>query len=294
MSSPYTKWIIAVIVVGALLGSLVVAFLSREAPPSVEPQQVHGPVYEVIGISVEGRTIESYTYGSGDTLLLFVGGIHGGYEWNSVLLAYELMDYLKANLEAIPATVAVTVIPSANPDGVYKIIGKEGRFTLTDAPADREVTVPGRFNANGVDLNRNFDCKWEPESTWRGNIVSAGTSSFSEPEARAIRSFVLEHTPDAALFFHSQAGAVYASECEAGVLPETLEILTAYTNAAGYPAVESFDAYPVTGDVEGWLATLGIPALTVELTTHDTLEWEKNRRGIEALFAYYSGRSAAE
>ena len=37
----------------------------------------------VIGHSVEGRDIVSYTFGTGDTHLLFVGGIHGGYEANS-------------------------------------------------------------------------------------------------------------------------------------------------------------------------------------------------------------------
>jgi 3-deoxy-D-arabino-heptulosonate 7-phosphate (DAHP) synthase len=52
--------------------------------------------YKVVGTSVEGRKIESYTYGNGDTHLLLVGGIHGGYEWNSVALAYQVMDYFKA------------------------------------------------------------------------------------------------------------------------------------------------------------------------------------------------------
>jgi hypothetical protein len=147
---------------------------------------------------------------------------------------------------------------------------------------------PGRFNANNVDLNRNFDCKWKPESTWRGNIVSAGTAAFSEPEARAIRDFVLATKPVAVVFLHSQANAVYASECEAGILPETRTLMNVYAAAAGYPAIDVFDSYEITGDAEGWLASIGIPAITVELSTHETIEWEKNLAGMLAIFDRYA------
>lgn len=90
------------------------------------------------------------------------------------------------------------------------------------------------------------------------------------------------------VFWHSQANAVYASECEAGVLPQTRIVMETYARAAGYPAVLSFDAYPVTGDAEGWLASIGIPAITVELANHTSLEWEKNLAGTQALFELYS------
>lgn len=247
------------------------------------------PVYQVIGTSVEGRKIEAYTFGNGAKRLLFVGGIHGGYEWNSVLLAYQFMDYLKVNPTAVPASVSVTVIPSANPDGVFKIIGKEGRFTVADVPDTKDQSA-GRFNARGVDLNRNFDCKWKSTSMWRGEEVSAGTAAFSEPEARAIRDFVLAGKPVAVVFWHSQANAVYASECEDGVLVDTLFIMKDYARASGYSAVESFDAYEISGDAEGWLASIGIPAITVELKTHETIEWAQNIAGVRALFRYYDSK----
>lgn len=242
---------------------------------------------EVIGTSVEGREIESFTYGGGRTRLVFVGGIHGGYEWNSVLLAYAFMDYLDAHSEFIPENISVTVIPSANPDGIYKAVRKEGRFIATDVSAGKSEEL-GRFNAHAVDLNRNFDCNWKPESMWRGTVVSAGTKPFSEPEAAAIRNFVLKNNPDGVIFWHSQANAVYASECKNGILPETLGIMGAYASGSGYPAISSFDQYEITGDAEGWLASIGIPAITVELKTHKTVEWERNLAGIRTLFEYYS------
>lgn len=246
------------------------------------------PKYELVGKSVEGRKIEAYTYGQGQTKLLFVGGIHGGYEWNSVVLAYDFLDYLDAAPSGtIPANLAVMVIPSANPDGVFKVTGKEGRFAAGDVSKSQTVLEAGRLNADKVDLNRNFDCKWQAKGTWKSRPVSGGTKAFSEPEAAALRDFILAEKPAMVLFWHSQANAVYASQCKGGILPETSAIMKAYSRAAGYPAVETFDAYTVTGAAEDWLASINIPAITVELKTHESVEWTKNLAGIKALFEYY-------
>ncbi len=234
-----------------------------------------------IGQSVEGRPITAYEYGTGERHILFVGAIHGGYEWNSALLAYDYMDYLELHINELPDNVTVSIIPVLNPDGVYMVTHKEGRFTQTDVLYEDQTIGTGRFNANNVDLNRNFACKWQPKSTWRGNEVSAGTSAFSEPEALALKGYVETYQPDGVIFWHSQSNAVYASECENGILPGTIDLMNSYATAAGYKSVATFDAYPVTGDAEGWLASIGIPAITVELATHETLEWEKNLKGIE-------------
>lgn len=282
------KIIISIIVIILLI--IVGIMVSRKKPVEVpEPvvEEVTDPQVVVIGQSVEGRDIESYTFGEGDRHLLFVGGVHGGYEWNSVVLAYEFLDYLKENPDFIPEGLQVSVIPSLNPDGVYEVVGIEGPFAISDVSVSKEESKPGRFNANDVDLNRNFDCKWKPESTWQGNVVSAGSSAFSEPEAVALRDFVMETDPDAVVFWHSQSDAVYASECEEGILTGTRELMNIYSNASGYPAVDSFDAYEITGDAEGWLASIGIPAVTVELKTHETIEWDRNIAGVKALFDNY-------
>lgn len=255
--------------------------IEETSPVVIQPEKL------VIGTSVEGRNIEAYSYGNGKTHLLFVGGIHGGYEWNSVVLAYQFIEYLKENPNSIPESLTITVIPSANPDGVYAVVGKEGKFTVDEVPKTTGAVGTGRFNAHDVDLNRNFDCKWKPESMWRGKVVNAGTSPFSEPEAVAIRDFILKNTPAGVIFWHSQSNAVYASECNEGILSTTYALMDAYAKASGYPAVASFDAYEITGDAEGWLASINVPAITVELKTHEAIEWEKNLLGIKAVFEYF-------
>ncbi len=257
------------------------------APAAPEKVEVLQPLHEVLGNSVEGRKIESYTYGTGATHLVFVGGIHGGYEWNGVVLAYTFMDYLDKHPEFILKNLTITIIPSANPDAVFKVTKREGRINEDDVTLDKKVLASARFNAHGVDLNRNFDCKWKPKSTWQSKIVSAGTKAFSEPEAKAIEDFMLKVHPAVVVFWHSQANGVFASQCKDGILPETLTIMNLYSKASLYPAVKEFSAYETTGAADDWLASVGIPAVTVELKTHDTIEWTNNFAGIKALIEHY-------
>ena len=243
--------------------------------------------HSVLGQSAGGRNIDAYTYGNGKTKLLFVGGIHGGYEWNSVVLAYRFIDYFNADPKNVPANLTVIIIPDANPDGVFKVTGKEGRFTVADVSTNTQILASGRFNGDDVDLNRNFDCKWQPKSTWQSKTVSAGTAAFSEPEAKILRDFILKNSPSTVVFWHSQSGTVYASQCQNGILPETMNILNTYAKASGYASSTTFDAYATTGGADDWLSSIGVPAITVELKTHQTVEWDQNLAGVKALFEYY-------
>jgi len=259
---------------------------ATETPVSVEtPQQDDGVT--VIGRSADGADISAFHYGTGEDELLFVGGIHGGYSWNTALVAYELMDHLEANPTAIPSNVRVTVIPAANPDGLEDVVGTTGRFDASDVSTTVD-TAAARFNGNDVDLNRNFDCDWQQNAMWQNKQVSGGTAAFSEPEAQAIRDYVQANGPEAVIVWYSSAGGVYASNCHNGVLAETTEILNRYAKASGYPAYESFDYYKITGDMTNWLAKAGIPSISVLLTNHTSTEWSKNRAGIDAILSYYA------
>ena len=242
----------------------------------------------VIGKSVEGRDIVAYHYGSGDTEILFVGGIHGGYSWNTSLVAYEAMDYLKANLDAIPQNVRVTIIPVLNPDGLYKVAGTAERFTKADISKSQATQIAGRFNANKVDINRNFECKWKAESTWQDTTVSGGSEAFSEPESIAIKDYVEKNKPKAVVAWYSAAGGVFASSCQNGVLAETKNLTKIYAKESGYPAYDNFDFYEITGDMVNWLAKQKIPAISVLLTTHEDTEWSKNLAGIKGILQNYS------
>ncbi|TSC81751.1 MAG: peptidase M14 carboxypeptidase A [Parcubacteria group bacterium Gr01-1014_20] len=259
-----------------------------DQPPTGGTPGVVDKTKTVIGQSAGGRDILAYHYGEGAKEILFVGGIHGGYEWNTALVAYEMMDFLKMNPTAIASGTKVTVIPVLNPDGLAKVVSSTGKFAKADVNTSQTVQVSGRFNGNNVDLNRNFDCDWQTKAVWQDKTVSGGSAAFSEPEAQAIKTYVETKRPVAAVVWNSSANGVFASNCHAGVLPETLTIANVYGKASGYKVYKEFNFYEITGDMVNWLAKQGIPAISVLLATHEDTDWTKNEAGIKALLSHYA------
>jgi len=259
--------------------------------PTVTETQPQTPVSNgqtVIGKSVGGRDITAYQFGTGDKEILLVGGIHGGYSWNTSLLAYQLMDYLKANPTVIPANIKVTVIPALNPDGLSKVVDATGPFKSSDVSTSPAARTAGRFNADNVDLNRNFDCGWKANAVWQNTTVSGGTAVFSEPESAAIRDYAQAHQLTALVAWYSSGGGVYSSSCSASILPETQTITDIYAKASGYAAYKNFESYAVSGDMTDWFAKNNIPAIGVLLTTANDTELDKNQAGIMALLLHYA------
>jgi predicted deacylase len=245
---------------------------------------------EIIGYSVSGLPISLFNFGTGERRLLLVGGIHGGYEWNTVALAEEVITFFKTNYSLIPDTVTVSIIPNLNPDGFLKSTGTTSVMAFDPKSVSDAALRSGRVNANGVDLNRNFDCAWSETATWQGTAIGAGSSPFSEPEAQALREYVLSETPAAAIFWHSQAGAVFAATCDETVSTENLALLEIYANATPYDRFPIFESYPVTGDAESWVTTLGIPALTVELETRTDPETDTNLNAVLATIQWLANK----
>lgn len=241
------------------------------------------PTITTIGHSVQGRPILNYQFGNGPTQVIFVGGIHGGYEWNTILLAYEMIDHYTANSQLIPSTLTLHIIPSANPDGQFLITHQSERFQPSDVAAD---AVPGRFNANNVDLNRNWNCQWQPTAVWRDITVSGGPRPFSEPENIALRDFILAKDPAIVVFWHSAANGVFAAGCPETHAP-SLALANVYGQAANYAVYERFTSYEITGDAGDWLTTQDIPSITIELQNHQSLDLAQNLNGVQAIIDYF-------
>lgn len=267
---------------------VVIETPKTETPTTTTPEVIVDKTKTVIGQSAGGKDIMAYHFGDGAEEILFIGGIHGGYEWNTALVAYEAMDYFKANPTTIPSNLTVTVIPVLNPDGLEKVVGTTERFVATDVSKDQAVVVSGRFNANEVDLNRNFDCDWKAVGKWQNKDVSGGTASFSEPESQAIKNYVETKSPSAVIVWYSAAGGVFASSCHNGVSAGTASLTKTFAQASGYKAYQDFNFYEITGDMVNWLAKKEIPAISVLLTNHTDTEWAKNLAGIKAVLASYA------
>ena len=111
----------------------------------------------LLGRSVEDRPIHGHVFGSGSDSVLIMATIHGN-EWAGTPLLERLADHLSAHPELVRGR-RVVLVPVVNPDGY-----------------DRR----SRYNANRVDLNRNF-----PAGN-RRNSRRNGKQALSEPESRAI------------------------------------------------------------------------------------------------------------
>jgi hypothetical protein len=118
--------------------------------------------------------------------------------------------------------------------------------------------------------------------------VSGGSAPFSEPEAQALRDYVLEYEPAAAVVWFSAEGKVYPSACAGTPSQESVELAATFATAAGYPAEAEFDAYAITGDMVNWMAKEGIPAISVLLSDYTDTEESKNLAGLKAILDKYA------
>ncbi|MFM7321470.1 MAG: M14 family metallopeptidase [Armatimonadota bacterium] len=128
----------------------------------------------------------------------------------------------------------------------------------------------------GLDLNRNFPAHWRPE----GEQYGAGPYPTSEPEARALVDFLVNHRNVChALTFHTYSGVLlrpYGTQPDDAMPAEDLwtfeEIGRKGTETTGYPAISVFHDFKyhpkevITGVFDDWCYDhLGMFAWTVEI-----------------------------
>lgn len=89
----------------------------------------------------------------------------------------------------------------------------EYRIVLNGNPNSRRKVEDGEFclrvNENGVDLNRNWDEKWEPNPDLAPQDTNPGSSPFSEPETQIFKDDVTNFKPTSFLTIHSGTFGMY-------------------------------------------------------------------------------------
>lgn len=237
---------------------------TRTLPPPITRTPL--PSQFIFGQSVEGRDLVGYRRGTGEQIVLVVGGIHAGFEANTVTLVEQLLEHFDTRPTDILPQVTLIFIPSLNPDGLT--YGRQLR---------------GRFNGNAVDLNRNWGCGWSPNAVFRDFDVDPGDEPFSEPETTALGSLIQRLNPAAVLFYHAAANGVYSGNCgDNGDV--SVALARVLGEATGYPSGQGgFGSYEVTGSAPAWIDSIGIPAVDVELATSTGTEFRRNLAGIMAV-----------
>ena len=223
----------------------------------------------LLGHSVQGRAIRGVELGDGPRWFAVIGGIHQGNEANSTVLAHLLLDYFRNNPAEIPAGVGLAFLPDVNPDG---------------------AVAGTRENANGVDLNRNWDVGWRPDSYGPSGLVpgGGGTRPFSEPETRALAGYLVGRPFVAAIFLHSKGGLVVP-----GSGSGSAELASAIARATQYVYLTGWTAYPLSGQASKFLVKQGIHVAIVELSTYTDPDFARNLRGLRAALAWAQGLARA-
>ena len=225
----------------------------------------------VIGYSVSGRPLEVYTFGHGERQRMIVAGIHGGYEWNTIALADELIKYIYEHPEVIPTDVTLYILRNMNPDG--------------DA---RDHGIDGRVNDHGVDLNRNFPTNWasnwDRDGCWNYGPTTGGAGPASEPETRAVMGFLQNHRVEVLISYHSAALGVFPGgepwEERSIQFAEKLADVTDYP----FPPIDTGCIF--TGTLADYAVELGAISVDMELATHKFTDFKKNLKALEVLLKW--------
>jgi predicted deacylase len=227
-----------------------------------------GPRPTVIGHSVSGRPIEVYTFGNGPKQVMIVAGIHGGYEWNTIALADELIEHIAKNPDEIMPDTTVYILRNLNPDG--------------DA---RDHGYDGRVNDHGVDLNRNFPTNWaatwDRDGCWNYGPSNGGTGPGSEPETQAMMNFLKTHKIKNLISYHSAALGVFP-----GGEPweeNSYRFAEALGKATGYPFPPVDLGCVFTGTLADYAVEMGATSVDMELASHTRTDFKLNLKALRIL-----------
>ena len=191
-----------------------------------------------IGSSVDNRNIYNIEIGKGDKVLLIDSNIHSAEVANTPILIKFLIDltnkYVSGDKETIDILnrVKIAAIPCVNPDGyevfnfgIESINNKELWIYKNKNDVD---TNNFKYNANGVDLNRNFPTQsgglyYKDKDLISSVSLSKTTKKYtyfggetlgSEPETRAVMYQMLTHYKKAYAYIniHNQGRVIYSGK----------------------------------------------------------------------------------
>jgi hypothetical protein len=157
-----------------------------------------------IGTSVEGRPLWIYRLGDGPVTHLAWAQMHG----NEPTATWSLLEIMY-RVKSLPSDQCWALFPVVNPDGAH-------RFE--------------RFNAHGVDLNR--DAK-----------------ELTQPESRALWNWIQSEKPQSAFNLHDQRSWFGIPESSQ---PATFSVLSARANSEGVDTPATQQARGIAGGLALW------------------------------------------
>lgn len=203
--------------------------------------------------------------------MIVQGAIHAR-EHLTALLVVCLAKHLVKNSH-LPLDGGIYFVPMVNPDGVR--LCQEGvGFVADKRRKSNLLTINGgsdftlwKANADGVDLNVNFDAHWG-EGAQNGFFKSSqnyvGRAPFSAAETRALADFTLRIKPIVTLSYHLKGEEIYWEFNQTSHRRFRDErYAKAISRYTGYPIVNLKGS---VGGYKDWcVEKLHIPAYTIEV-----------------------------
>lgn len=226
----------------------------------------------VIGETIEEREIAAYKFGrAGKIKILLLAGVHGN-DLAAIKLMHKMVNYLNARKQPILG-VEIFVIPCLNLDGMAAAISEPNYFSGKNI---------GRFNANGVDLNQNFDV----ESFESEHDVYCGENPFSEPESLLLSNFIKEQKINVLYSFGDGKQAVSGNQNNlSSILVKDFVKNSSYRYLDG----ESWEIIQQTGTIREWCDLNKIAYVEVECATRWGSDWKNLKTAIISGLKYHYG-----
>lgn len=158
-------------------------------------------------------------------------------------------------------------IPLVNPDGAEFF--ESGRtFGAGLLEQSRDLHKQWKANAQGIDLNCNFDARFGSGAQQNKTRPSAhgyvGEYPFSAPETKALAAFTLRVNPAATVSYHCMGGELYWEFFQSAFRQRDKAFATAVAKHIGVKRVDG--ELNSAGGYKDWcVMRLGIPAFTIEL-----------------------------
>lgn len=254
-------------------------------------------VVDSLGTTADGRDITEVILGDVDAEhhILIQATMHAREYMNTVLAMNQIEDYLSGSenrsyadqtWKEIFENVCLHIIPMVNPDGVT--ISQDGvdgisddglksrleecyQTDLANGKGSSDITQYFRTwkaNAEGVDLNRNFDAGWDTYIGASGPSAECykGTAPASEPEAQAVLSVAQNYDLDCCIAYHSYGNLIYWNYGSQGtVLDADQRLAQCVSDVTGYEMHSTVqDSTDAAGCSDYFVLNLGIPAVTIE------------------------------
>ena len=203
--------------------------------------------------------------------LLIVAGIHGGYEWNTVLLADALIANLRDGSVAVPPEVTLYLLRDLNPDGYARSHGDRGpcqRKRRRPQPQLASQLAPGLESRRLLELSTH---------------QRRGSSALRAGDHRAAGLHPRPRFPRAHQLPQRGAGIFPGGQ---PATDESLRLAEAIAAVTEYSYPPQGNGCEYTGQFADWAAAQGIAAVDVELSTHDSIDLWVNLSVLETFLSF--------